>query len=185
MIIKSLDADYQPRAEAHLDFSAVQDRHPVLRDFKSTLGDTPLREVVGRDHGAQILAKCEWENPMGSIKDRVAYALVCDALQRHGHRPLDKFRLLEYSGGNLAAALAQLGSMLGVDTRVVLSSASPPSLLDCLTTKGSQVELVDKELGFLEVVRTGLRIAETEPGWALLYQHRNPVNLACHELTTG
>jgi cysteine synthase len=185
MIIEALETEYRSRAVQPPDFAAVLDRYPALREFRSALGNTPLREVEGPAYGARILAKYEWENPVGSIKDRVAYALVCAALLQHGERPLDQLRLLEYSGGNLAAALAHLGSALGVATRCVLSSASAPSLLDQLASKGSKVELVNKELGFLGVIRTGLRIAETDPDWTLLYQHRNPVNVAFHEATTG
>jgi cysteine synthase A len=185
MIIEGLEAEYRPPAMLATDFAAVQERYPALHEFRSGLGNTPLLDVTGPAQGARILAKCEWVNPAGSIKDRVAYALVCTALQEHGERPLNHLRLLEYSGGNLAAALAQLGAALGIDTWCVLSSASAPSLLDQLAARKCRVELVDKELGFLAVIRTGLRIAATEPDWTLLYQHRNPANPAFHEATTG
>jgi cysteine synthase A len=172
----------EPPAEELAD---VELRYPALRKFRDRLGDTPLMRVPGPAGHAEVLAKCEWHNPVGSIKDRVAYALVREALRRHGDRPLEELRLLEYSGGNLAGALAELGSELGLRTRVVLSSASAPSLLAMLRARDTQVDLVPKDLGFLEVMRTALRIAESEPGWSLLYQHRNPANPAFHRDTTG
>ncbi|MEU1673872.1 pyridoxal-phosphate dependent enzyme [Streptomyces roseifaciens] len=170
---------------ATVDHAALEDRYPVYAKFGQELGNTPLIELPGPDGGATVLAKCEWENPAGSIKDRVAYALLGSALQQHGDRPLDELRVLEYSGGNLANALSHLCAELGIRSRFVLSSASPRSLLDTLAGRGARVDLVDKERGFLDVVREALRIAADEPEWTLLYQHRNPANVLLQERTTG
>ena len=184
-MIGPVEAEYLPGEAVAADFTEAEERWPALRKFRAVLGGTPLREVAAAPGGARVLAKCEWENPTGSIKDRVAYALVCDAVRKHGDRPLEEIRILEYSGGSLAAALAELGALLGISVRVVLSSASAPSLLRLLDSRGARVDLVDKELGFLEVMRTALRIAETEPDWTLLYQHRNYANVSFHEGSTG
>jgi cysteine synthase A len=168
-----------------LDFADVHRRYPVLADFRAGLGHTPLREVPSVEGGARIFAKCEWDNPLGSIKDRVAYALMADALRTHGDRPADELRLVAYSGGDLAAAMSLLGQQTGVTTRFVLGSFVPPSLLDLLESRGALVDLVPKELGFLQTIRTAQRIAAEEPGWTLVFQHANPVNVAMHEQTTG
>ena len=93
--------------------------------------------------------------------------------------------MLEYSGGNLAAALSKLGHELGIETRFVLSSFAPPSLLAMLAERGSRVELVDKSLGFYAVIQHALALAAAEPEWTLLYQHRNAVNVQFHQDTTG
>jgi cysteine synthase len=183
--IEDVGAPYAPPEEEQPDVAGLDRCHPALAEFRRRLGNTPLCEVPGPSGGARILAKCEWANPVGSIKDRVAYALLGHALRRHGGRPLRELRVLEYSGGNLAAALSHLGGSLGLAMRFVLSSASPPSLLADLDRRGARVDLVPRERGFLEVIRTALRIAEAEPEWTLLYQHRNAVNLAVHETTTG
>jgi cysteine synthase len=169
--------------ERILDFDCVHQRYPALAAFRQRLGDTPLREVPSVPGGATILAKCEWENPAGSVKDRAAYALLCDALRRHGNGTGP--RVLEYSGGNLADALSWLGAETGVPMRLVVSSFSPPSLLDRLRDRGAIVDIVDKHEGFLGVIRQAQRIATEDPSWLLLFQHVNPVNLAFHEQTTG
>lgn len=168
-----------------LAFDDVHRRHPALADFAARLGGTTLLEVPSVPGGARIMAKCEWENPIGSIKDRTAYALVADALRAHGDRPPGELRLLAYSGGDLAAAMSELGTLAGVTTRFVLASFSPKSLLDMLADRGSPVDLVDKARGFLFAIRTAQRIAAEEPGWTLVFQHANPVNVAVHEATTG
>ncbi|WP_406133084.1 PLP-dependent cysteine synthase family protein [Streptomyces zaomyceticus] len=167
------------------DFPALHRAHPRLVPFARQLGGTSLREVPGPPGGARILAKCEGENPVGSVKDRVAYALICSALEGHGDRDLSELRLLEYSGGNLARALAHLGALLGIHMKFVVPSVTPPSLLDTLTGYGFEYALVDKELGFLGVIEETLALAAAQPEWTLLYQHRNEVNPAFHAATTG
>lgn len=168
-----------------LDFDEVHKRYPAVADFHARLGGTTLREVPSVPGGARILAKCEWENPNGSVKDRTAYALMADALRRHGDRPASDLRLLVYSGGKLAAAMSLLGAQTGVKTRFVLMASSPPSLLATLRERGALVELVPKERGFIETIRTAQRIAAAEPGWTMVFQHSNPANVAVHEATTG
>ncbi|HEY2795499.1 MAG TPA: pyridoxal-phosphate dependent enzyme [Micromonosporaceae bacterium] len=168
-----------------LDFVEVLRRYPVLAAFRDQLGRTSLRDVPSVDGGARIVAKCEWENPVGSIKDRIAYALVADALRAHGDRPADELRIVAYSGGDLAAAMSLLGMQTGVTTRFVLGSFVPRSLLDLLESRGAVVDLVPKELGFLQTIRTAQRIAVEEPEWTLVFQHSNPVNVAMHQQTTG
>jgi len=168
-----------------LDFGQLHQRYPVLARFRESLGHTPLWEVPSRPGAARILAKCEWHNPVGSIKDRTAYSLLCDALRRHGDKPLGELRILEYSGGNLANALSYLGEAAGVRMRFVLASFSPESLLKLLQARGAAVDLVPKEQGFVRTIRVAQHIAATEPEWVLLFQHANPVNVAFHQFTTG
>lgn len=184
-IVDRIDAPWTPPAEpaAPLDFSDVHARFPAVADFHRSLGRTSLVEVPAPEGSARILSKCEWENPAGSVKDRVAYALLCDLLRREPDA--GSLRVLEYSGGNLAAALSFLGQATGIPMRLVLSAASPPSLLETLASRGAEVLLVERDLGFLGVMERGLELARAGGGWRLLYQHRNPVNVAFHETTTG
>jgi cysteine synthase A len=167
------------------DVAEIHERYPALARFREQLGGTPLLEVPSAPGGATILAKCEWDNPAGSIKDRAAYALVCEAIRRHGDRPAEDLRLLEYSGGNLGVALSHLCARMGVTLRVVVASFTSESVLDTLRSDGTIVDIAPKEEGFLGTIRGARRIADTEPGWQFLFQHINPANLAIHELTTG
>ncbi|WP_405864699.1 pyridoxal-phosphate dependent enzyme [Streptomyces sp. NBC_01515] len=168
-----------------LDFGDVHKRYPAMADFHARLGGTSLREVPSEQGGARILAKCEWENPNGSVKDRTAYALMADALRTHGDRPPEELRLLVYSGGKLASAMSLLGQRTGVRTRFVLMSSSPPSLLEKLRERGAEVDLVPAGGGFLQTIRASQRIAAAEPDWTAVFQHSNPVNVAIHQRTTG
>ncbi|GHJ37203.1 pyridoxal-phosphate dependent enzyme [Streptomyces sp. TS71-3] len=181
-----LQRPFTPREpEDVLDFAEVHKRYPAMADFHARLGGTSLREVPSVPGGARILAKCEWENPNGSVKDRTAYALMADALRGHGDRPPEELRLLVYSGGKLASAMSLLGQQTGVRTKFVLMSTSPPSLLALLKERGAEVELVPTKGGFLQTIRASQRIAAAEPGWTVVFQHANPVNVAIHQQTTG
>jgi cysteine synthase A len=182
-----LQQPFTPTAVSELQtvLAEVERRYPALAEFRAELGDTELREVPSAPGGAHILAKCEWQNPVGSIKDRTGYALLADALYRHGRHPDEPLKIVAYSGGDLAEAMSLLGSRIGVATRFVLGSFVPESLLETLASRGSVVDLVPKERGFILAIRTAQRIAIEEPGWTLVFQHNNPANVAFHELTTG
>lgn len=168
-----------------MDVEEIHQRYPALARFRSKLGSTPLLEVPSVPGGATILAKCEWGNPVGSIKDRTAYALLCGALRRHGGRPTEDLHLLEYSGGNLGLSLSYLGAETGVRMRLVVTPFTSDSVRDTLRTRGAMMDISPQGKGFLGAIRTAQRIAADEPGWTLLFQHVNPVNPAFHELTTG
>ncbi len=163
------------------DFSAVLDRLPELRQVYQAVGRTPLTEVPGPDGGARIYAKQEWRNPFGSIKDRVAIALICALLN---DRP-DTTDFIEYSGGNLAVALGHLGRITGLRPHLALSSATSGRVVKELRAGGAEVILCDKDRGFAHVVTTAIDIAATHPEWPFLHQHANDVNLAFHRATTG
>lgn len=167
------------------DIAEIHERYPALARFRERLGGTSLIEVPTAPGGASILAKCEWENPAGSVKDRVAYAMVLEAIRRHGDRPAEQLRLVEYSGGNLGLALAHLCEDIGVPLRIVVASFTSESTVDTLRSRGVTVDIAPEDEGFLGTVRAARRIAETEPGWQFLFQHINPASLAMHELTTG
>jgi cysteine synthase len=168
-----------------MDVAEIHERHPALARFRARLGSTPLMEVPSVPGGATILAKCEWGNPCGSIKDRTAYALLCGALRRHGSRPAEDAHLLEYSGGNLGISLSYLAAETGVAMRLVVTPFTSDSVLDAVRSRGARVDISPQGEGFLGAIRTAQRIAAGEPGWDLLFQHVNPVNPAFHEMTTG
>jgi cysteine synthase A len=183
--LPAFDANFEWVDPAPAALPELWGKYRALRSFYERLGNTDLREIPGDRGGARILAKLEWQNPVRSVKDRVAYALLCDALVKHNDRPLDQLRIVEYSGGNLANSLSYLCSELGISTHFVLSSAAPTSLLTLLQERRAEVELVDKELGFYAVVQRALGFASQKPDWTLLYQHRNTANVAAHTTTTG
>jgi len=164
--------------------SSVLAAYPGLRAFRAQLGSTPLVEVPGPPGGAAVFAKYEFANPFGSVKDRTAYSLICDAVNTWGDRP-EPLKILDASGGNMARALSKLGALMGVQVRVVVPGSVPASLLADLRAAGAEVELADPAEFLIGIIRKSEEIAAREPGWTLLSQHRNVANVAIHEFVTG
>jgi cysteine synthase A len=168
----------------HLDVAGVVDRFPALASFQRQLGATPLVEVAVPAGSARVLAKAEWGNPCGSVKDRTAFALLCELLA-YRDDPAE-LPLIEYSGGNLANPLSVLAEQLGLDLTLVLSDATADHYVHQLRRRGATVELVDRRAGFLGVM-TRARDLAAQPGSPrhLLYQHRSQANVWMHRTSTG
>nr|WP_272919516.1 pyridoxal-phosphate dependent enzyme [Amycolatopsis rubida] len=138
---------------------------------------TRLAEVPGPAGGARVLAKHEYENPTGSDADRVAYALVCQAIGASARQP----RFVAAAGADLARALSRLCSLIGAPLRLVLAeeAALGPD------GAGVRVDRSAPEDGLLGAIALAEEIAEAGPEWILLAAHRDPVCVAMHEFVTG
>ncbi len=159
-------------------------RYPQLADFYSHLGNTPLIPVPSPRGGAKILAKCEYENPFGSVKDRAAFGMFCDAIDRHDpdRGPL---KLLDASGGNMGKALAMMCHLCDIPVHLVIPDSSPQALVDILEQHNARITKVDHQYFLLGLIAKAQEIAQQEPGWTLLSQHLNLVNVAVHQHQTG
>ena len=103
-----------------------------------------LRKVVPPGC-ATILAKLEWENPTGSVKDRMAHAVVARAEADGRLAPGDT--IVEYTGGSTGASLALVCAAKGYRLRIVSSDAFSPEKLDQMTALGAELTLVPSEGG--------------------------------------
>jgi cysteine synthase len=103
-----------------------------------------LRNVVPPGCAA-ILAKLEWENPTGSVKDRMAHAVVARAEADGRLAPGDT--IVEYTGGSTGASLALVCAAKGYRLRIVSSDAFSPQKLDQMTALGAELTLVPSEGG--------------------------------------
>jgi cysteine synthase len=158
------------------------DRYPQLAAFHAKLA-TRLLELPQEAGAGRVFAKCEFENPSGTVKDRVACAMLWRLLQEEGRA--EGLHVLEYSGGTLSVPLATLCEQLGIAITLVLSDGCDRSLIDKLVARGAQVELVAKTLGFYAVIERAQALQRENPSWRFLYQHTNEANLAIHETMTG
>jgi cysteine synthase A len=103
-----------------------------------------LRRIVP-PHGAAILAKLEWENPTGSLKDRMAQAVISRAEQDGRLSPGDT--VLEYTGGSTGTSLALVCAAKGYRLRIVSSDAFSREKLDHMAALGAELTLVPSEGG--------------------------------------
>lgn len=157
---------------------------PQLKKFYTGLGNTPLTPVPSPEGKATILAKFEFKNPFGSVKDRTAFGLFCDAINQHDFSQ-GELKLLDSSGGNMAKALAKLGDMCGIAVQVVIPDSSPQALIETLEGDNAIVTLVDRNQFLLGVIARSQQIAHDDSSWTLLSQHLNLVNTAMHQYQTG
>ena len=152
------------------------------------IGNTPVVDVsaLSPQPNVTILAKLEGRNPAGSVKDRIALALV-DAAERDGlliaGKP-DKV-LLEPSSGNTGIALAMVCRMRGYHLKVVLPSNVSPERRQLLAVWGAEVIDSPGSEGSNGAVRLAQRLSEENPEWVFLYQYANPANPLAHYETTG
>jgi cysteine synthase A len=103
-----------------------------------------LRKVVP-PNCAEVLVKLEWENPTGSMKDRMAQAVISRAEEDGRLRPGDT--ILEYTGGSTGASLALVSAAKGYPIRIVSSDAFSPEKLDQMAALGAELTLIPSEGG--------------------------------------
>ncbi|HEY0208603.1 pyridoxal-phosphate dependent enzyme [Acerihabitans sp.] len=166
------------------DPSKALDMFPQLSAFYSALGNTTLMPVPGPEGGASILAKLEFENPFGSVKDRTAFGMFCEAINNHDFHK-GSLKLLDSSGGNMGRALAMLGNLCNIAVHLVIPDSSPDVLVRALREANAQLTLVDSRYFLLGLMARAQEIALADPGWTLLAQHLNLVNVAVHRHGTG
>ncbi|AYB37824.1 pyridoxal-phosphate dependent enzyme [Brevibacillus laterosporus] len=157
-----------------------------LQEFRNAIGNTSLINIPCPALHGKIYAKCEWENPTGSIKDRTAYFLMRELITTHlNENKEEDLHVLEYSGGSLAVSLAVICKKLDIPLTLVLSAASSRSLLDKIAALHAEIILVDKSKGFWGVMEETIRLSKENPSWSFLYQHENKANLLAHRMGTG
>ena len=150
------------------------------------IGDTPLVELraLGRELPNRVLAKCEHLNPGGSVKDRLARAIIDDAEARGLLRP--GMTLVEATAGNTGVGLALVAAARGYRLVCVMPVKMCVDKRRMLKALGAELIISDNAPpsspeNFQQVAR---RLAE-ERGWFLSDQFNNPVNVEVHERTTG
>lgn len=156
-------------------------KYESLEKIALRVGGTPLIEVPSRWGEGKIFAKCEWENPTGTIKDRAGFAMLYSFLRNEKKQGKT---ILEYSGGSLGIALSKMCAQLSLPLQLVLPTFFDRDIAAQLEAEGTQIEWVEKEKGFWAVMEKAREMAQ-EPHYYFLSQHTNHANLWIHEVTTG
>ena len=149
-----------------------------------TIGNTPLIELTRLElpDGIRLYAKLEGHNPSGSVKDRIAVALVRHLEKTRGLRPGDT--LIEASTGNTAIALAMIARQRDYDFKVVIPRGVVPSIEDTLDLLGVEIIWCEPRSGMLGAIELSRTLAK-ERGWHVVGQFDSPVNVQTHYDTTG
>jgi [CysO sulfur-carrier protein]-thiocarboxylate-dependent cysteine synthase len=131
----------------------------------------------------RLLAKLESENPTGSIKDRVALAMI-DAAEERGE--LSRGRtILEPSSGNTGIALAMIGRVRGYPVRIVLPESATPERVKLLKLFGAEIVFSPGDLGSNGAVELARELAAEDPSLYMPFQYGNPANPEAHYCGTA
>ena len=155
----------------------------LYRGVHATIGRTPLVELrrIG-DNGVRLLAKLELRNPGGSVKDRIAAAMIEDAERRGVLRPAAT--IVEATSGNTGIALAFVAATKGYTLHVTMPERDVEGALTLLRYLGAQVVLTPGAL-MREAVERAEAMRREIPGAVALDQFSNPANPEAHRETTG
>jgi cysteine synthase B len=149
-------------------------------DIVQAIGHTPLVELkrLSPKPGVRLWAKLESHNPTGSVKDRVARALIEDA-ESKGALALGQ-TILEPTSGNTGISLAMICMRKGYRLKVVMPDNVTPERTDVLRMYGAEIVYSPGELGSNGAVAMALELAEADPSCHMPYQYANPANPAAH-----
>ena len=156
----------------------------IYKSLTELIGSTPLLSVKQQEGQlANIVVKLEYFNPGGSVKDRIARAMIEDAEERGLLKP--GATIIEPTSGNTGVGLAWVGTSKGY--RVVLTMPDTMSLerRNLLHAYGAELELTPGAEGMKGAIAKATQLQEQTPGAVILGQFVNPANPAIHERTTG
>ncbi|HEX5449628.1 MAG TPA: cysteine synthase family protein [Gaiellaceae bacterium] len=152
----------------------------VASSLLDLIGDTPLVELRHLSPpGRTIYAKLEGQNPTGSIKDRVALAMVEAAQLEPGQE------LLEPTSGNTGISLALVAKLKGLKLTCVMPANATAERRALLELYGATIIESPAEQGTNGSVRLAQEIAQREPRYAMLFQYANEANPRAHYEGTG
>ena len=155
--------------------------------YKSTtelIGRTPLLAISNQeDQVAQVVAKLEYFNPGGSVKDRIALAMIEDAEQRGLISPGGT--IIEPTSGNTGVGLAWVGATKGYHVVLTMPETMSQERRNLLKSYGAELELTPGSLGMKGAIARAEELRQQTPGAVILGQFVNPANPAIHERTTG
>ena len=157
----------------------------VKRDALDLIGNTPAVDVsqLSPNPDVRLVAKLESANPTGSVKDRIAKAMVLDA-EADGTLAPGK-RILEPSSGNTGIALAMIARLRGYPITVVMPENTSVERRQMLEVFGAEIVPSPGAEGSNGAVRLARQMALEHPEWVFLYQYANEANPRVHYETTG
>ena len=156
----------------------------MAKTILEKVGGTPLVEISNKLNkgGARVLAKVEFFNPGGSVKDRIARAMVEDAEKRGVLKP--GATLVEPTSGNTGVGLALVAAVKGYHLVLTMPETMSIERRKLAAAYGAEIVLTPGTEGMKGAIAKADEIAATRGG-IILQQFENPANPAYHQITTG
>ena len=159
----------------------------IVKSIIDLVGHTPTVELVRleKKYGlkARLCAKLEYFNPAGSAKDRIAKAMILDAIQK-GKIDRDSV-IIEPTSGNTGIGLAFVCGTFGMRTILTMPDTMSKERQDLLKAYGAEIVLTDGKLGMKGAIDKANELASSIPNSYIPGQFTNPVNPKAHFETTG
>jgi len=157
----------------------------LANNITDTIGHTPLVRInyLSDLTGANIIGKCEFKNPSGSVKDRIAYFMIKEALS--SGKITKRTTLIEPTSGNTGIALASICASLGIDIILTMPESMSVERRKLLKAYGAKLELTPAHLGMSGAISRALELKNEIKDSHILQQFENPVNPQAHKLTTA
>lgn len=160
----------------------------IKKSAAELIGNTPLMEMTNyeKNHGiteTRLLAKLEYLNPAGSVKDRIALNMIEEA-ERMG-RLQPGATIIEPTSGNTGIGLAAVAAAKGYKAILTLPETMSVERRKLLQAYGAEIVLTDGTKGMSGAIAKAEELHDSTPGSMILGQFVNPANPAAHRMTTG
>lgn len=163
-------------------------RGKVYGSITETIGDTPLVSLkrLAKERGikANLLAKLEFFNPIGSVKDRIGVNMI-DALEAAGRIEPGRTTLVEPTSGNTGIALAFVAAARGYQLKLVMPDSMSMERRKMLALLGAELVLTPAAQGMKGAIAKAQEIMAATPGAVIPQQFENPANPEIHRRTTA
>ncbi|MBQ2129582.1 MAG: cysteine synthase A [Prevotella sp.] len=159
----------------------------IATQLTELIGNTPLLELNKyselKGTLATVIAKIEYFNPGGSVKDRIALAMIEDAERQGILKP--GATIIEPTSGNTGVGLALVSAVKGYKLILTMPETMSVERRNLVKAYGAEVRLTSGKDGMPGAIRAAKELRDTIPGSVILQQFENPANPAKHYATTG
>jgi len=157
----------------------------IAQDITKLIGNTPLVRLnkIAKDVEAEIVAKLEFFNPLGSVKDRIGLSMIEDAEKKGKIK--DKTIILEPTSGNTGISLAFVCAVRGYELVLTMPETMSRERRRLLLALGAKLILTPGKEGMLGAVKVAEELAASDQRHLILQQFKNPANPQAHRETTA
>ena len=162
-------------------------KQKITKTLTELIGNTPLLELnkfsENKGLSTPLIAKVEFFNPGGSVKDRIALAMIEDAEKKGVLKP--GATIIEPTSGNTGVGLALVSAVKGYHLILTMPETMSSERRNLVKAYGAEVRLTSGKDGMPGAIRAAEELRDSIPGSIILQQFENPANPEKHYLTTG
>lgn len=157
----------------------------IAENITELIGNTPLVRLnsISQKSGAKVIGKCEFMNPTSSVKDRIGYNMIHNAIQNNQIGP--NTTVIEPTSGNTGIALASICASLGIRLILTMPESMSIERRKVLAAFGAILELTPKEKGMNGAIEKAHALNKDIKDSIILQQFENPANPEIHRKTTA